>query len=350
VPAEPIFLLSLPRSGSTFVQRVLAAHPAVATQSEPWLLLPLFYATRRGGVRAEYWHTQAVDAIDDFCRELPGGTDDYLTAVRELALSLYSLAAGPEARYFLDKSPHYHFVLDELFRTFPDARFVFLWRNPLASISSAIETWRGGRWQPSYFVPEYVDGLRRLVKASEAHRDRVCAVRYEDLVAGDEQEWRRVFRYLDLEFDADVLSGFAEVPLKGRFGDQVGVHEYSRISQEPLNKWRRTLAGPVRTAWCRRYLREIGSEPLEAMGYNAGELERQVTTVEGSPASVVPDFAAMTLGWVDHSARRRTLRMSDIPIPRGSAHPYTPAHRRLARRAKHALVTRGGPRSQAEDL
>jgi hypothetical protein len=342
VAVEPIFLLSLPRCGSTFVQRVLAAHPEVATLSEPWLLLPLMYATRRQGARAEYWHAQAADAIDDFCRELPGGIDDYFAAVRELAYVLYSRAAGPEARYFVDKSPHYHFVLDEIFRAFPGARFVFLWRNPLAALSSAIETWCDGRWQPSYFVPEYVDGLRRLVAAFEVHRDRVCAVRYEDLIVGDEKEWRRVFNYLDLEFDDQVLSRFAAVPLNGRFGDRVGVREYARISEEPMHKWRTTLAGPVRVAWCRRYLRELGRQPLAAMGYDADELERQVAGGDGNASSIVPDLTAMTVAWAGHTARRRTLRMSDIPAPRGSAYPYTPAHRRLARRAKHALVARVG--------
>src|SRR5919107_2181016 len=40
----PLFLLSLPRSGSTLAQRILAAHGGIATTSEPWILLPYLYA------------------------------------------------------------------------------------------------------------------------------------------------------------------------------------------------------------------------------------------------------------------------------------------------------------------
>jgi hypothetical protein len=40
----PLFLLSLPRSGSTLAQRILAAHAGIATTSEPWILLPYLYA------------------------------------------------------------------------------------------------------------------------------------------------------------------------------------------------------------------------------------------------------------------------------------------------------------------
>lgn len=345
MPAEPVFLLSLPRSGSTFVQRVLAAHPDVATLSEPWLLLPLMYALRPGGARAEYWHTQAADAIEDFCRELPGGTDEYLAAVHELACTLYSRAAGPGVRYFVDKTPHYHLVLDELFRAFPDSRFVFLWRNPLAALSSAIETFCDGRWKPAYFVAEYVGGLRRLVETFEAHRDHVYAVRYEDLIAGGEAEWRGVFEYLELEFDETVLSSFTEVSLKGRLGDRVGVREYAQISDEPMQKWRRTLSGPVRTAWCRRYLHEIGPKPLAVMGYDPGELEAQLDALDGGPRSIVPDLTAMGVAWADDAIRRRTLRLGDIPTPRGPEYPYTPPHLRLARRAKHALAARVAQRT-----
>ncbi|MBA3701438.1 MAG: sulfotransferase [Rubrobacteraceae bacterium] len=61
--STPLFLLSLPRSGSTLAQRFLAAHDAIATASEPWILLPYFYTLRacvgpsgtvgpQGGIRA----------------------------------------------------------------------------------------------------------------------------------------------------------------------------------------------------------------------------------------------------------------------------------------------------------
>ena len=39
---KPIFLLSLPRSGSTLLHRMLASHPQVATLPEPWVPMPLF--------------------------------------------------------------------------------------------------------------------------------------------------------------------------------------------------------------------------------------------------------------------------------------------------------------------
>ena len=76
---------------------------------------------------------------------LPDGEDDYWSALRGFALELYAKAAEPDATHFLDKTPRYHYIAPELFRLFPDAKVVFLWRNPLAVVASIVETWTQGQ-------------------------------------------------------------------------------------------------------------------------------------------------------------------------------------------------------------
>ena len=68
---RPLFLLSLPRAGSTVVQRVLAAHEGIATASEPWVLLPQLYARRLEGIYTEYGQLQSTKALSDFATALP---------------------------------------------------------------------------------------------------------------------------------------------------------------------------------------------------------------------------------------------------------------------------------------
>ncbi|MGH3139020.1 MAG: sulfotransferase, partial [Gaiellales bacterium] len=87
---RPVFVFSLPRSGSTLLQRMVATHPEIATASEPWILLPQLYALRETGIVAEYGHRTAARAIADFGDSLPGGRDDYLDEVRRSALALYN--------------------------------------------------------------------------------------------------------------------------------------------------------------------------------------------------------------------------------------------------------------------
>lgn len=278
----PLFLLSLPRSGSTLAQRILAAHEAVATVSEPWVLLPYLYTLRERGVYAEYNHRALVQAVEDLCEALPGGREDYVAEIREFALRLYGRASPDGARYFLDKTPRYHLISDEIFAAFPDGKYVFLWRNPLAVAASIMETWAGGRWNLYRYKVDLFDGIGSLIRTYERHRDDVHAVRYEDLVTQPEEAWSGVFGYLDLPFDRSVLELFGDVELDGRKGDTTGTERYAEVSTGPLHRWRRTLNNPVRKAWCRRYLRWIGRERLSVMGY---DLDGLLAELDSLPTS-----------------------------------------------------------------
>jgi hypothetical protein len=312
---QPIFIFSITRSGSTLVQRIVAAHDGVATVSEPWLLLPYLYSLREQGVAAEYAHPLMSRAVRDFCETLPHGVEDYRAELRNFALRLYEKAAiakmsssDTAARYFLDKSPPYYFVAEEVMQLFPEGRFVFLWRNPLSVVSSIIDTWQGGAWRPTSFREDLFIGLPRLVEAYEANRDRAYAVRFEDLVTGDEQHWRALIESLGLEFDRRALDRFADVQLNGGMGDQIGVRRYRKLDSEPTEKWKRTLANPLRRAWCRRYLRFLGSERLAMMGYDIDGLMQELDSQPSATASLAPDLRRLIIDVAKEPVRVRIRR------------------------------------------
>jgi len=279
----PIFIFSLPRSGSTLCQRVLAAHDEVATASESHILLPLFYTLKEKGVYSEYSHAYTVKGIRAFCQELPGGEADYHAEIREFVLHLYAKAAGEQARYFVDKAGAYHLIVEEIINHFPDARFIFLWRNPLAVIASLMTSWRDGKWNLYEHLIYLYDGLPKLVAACQRHADHVCMVRYEDLIIEPAGEWRRIFAYLDLQYESGFLDRFAQVHLRGDLGDQPGMRRYRKLNAEPLEKWKSTLSNPIRKAWCRRYLQFIGRERLAYMGYDLDALSAEL---RGLPPSL----------------------------------------------------------------
>jgi Sulfotransferase family len=344
VAIRPIFVFSITRSGSTLVQRVIAAHDGVATVSEPWLLLPYLYALRREGVNAEYTHRLLVTAIEDFCDELPAGSEDYRRELHDFVLRLYEKAAGPDARYFLDKSPPYYFVAEEIMRLFPEGKFVFLWRNPLSIIASIIETWTLGRWSPTLFRQDLFIGLPRLVRAYARNRSRAHAVRFEDLiggvgvggnmgadgaargdllggaaagrdvVAGGPTAWRRLMDYLEIEFDPAALQRFTDVELTGRMGDQIGTARYSCVSAEPAQKWAETIANPLRTIWCRRYLRFLGDERLSVMGYDADQLIEQLDSRPLRTSLLLEDLRSL-VGDVAREPVRARMRRHGVGGP-----------------------------------
>jgi hypothetical protein len=240
------------------LQGMLSSHSRISTANEAWILLPYLYSLRAKGLYAEYGHRVAVSGIENLCEFLPVGRADYLSEVRRLAMRIYGLAAKPGSAYFLDKTPRYHFIADDIISLFDDARFVFLWRNPLAVVASMVDTGAAGRWWLDFHKVDLFTGLGALVDVYSRHRDRCVALRYEDLVADPESQLKRIVDYLELQWEPDILQP---------------------VSQAPLAKWRQTLAAPVRRRWCRRYLCWIGRERLAVMGYDLDELLAQLSAL-----------------------------------------------------------------------
>lgn len=319
----PVFLFSLPRSGSTLVQRMLATSPEVATTTEPWVLLPQLYAFRLDGAYAEYGHRTAARALADFCATMPGGRRAYLDEVRRSVLALYGRAAG-EAVYFLDKTPRYHLVVDEILELFPEARCIFLWRHPLAVAASMIESFGSGRWNLFRYEVDLYGGLERLVAARS--RSRSChAIRYEDVALAPATAITQMFAFLELPVPGDTLDTFARVRMNGRMGDRIGSGTYSAVTAEPLGKWRRTMSNPLRKRWCREYVKWIGSERLEIMGYDKEALLAELDGLPADGRAVGSDVVRRAHGRLYRRRVARVTARRSGPAPQPVKAPADPA-------------------------
>jgi hypothetical protein len=299
---------------------LLATHEEISTTPEPWVLLPYVYAAREGGSLAEYGEVAPSRAIRQFIRGLSDGEEGYRDELRRFVLGLYWRASEGRGRYFLDKTPRYHFIVEDLFRLFPDGKFVFLWRNPLAIVASIVETWGGGRWKVERWHRDLFDGAVRLLDAYERHSDASHAIRYEDLVTDPDSTLRSVFDYLDLSFEPSRLASLASVKLSGRMGDRTGSVRYGAISTDPLDAWRATVMNPVRKRWLRGYLRWIGDRRLSTMGYDLAELTRELDAVPFGFRRVGSDLARGTYWRLASIGREAAFRsLSRRPAARTGA-------------------------------
>ena len=305
---QPIFVLSLPRSGSTLLQRILAAHDGVATASEPWLLLPLLGPLRERMPHAGAWQPLVRDNLEDFARLLPGGVADYERVVRDAALELYSAASPAGTRWFVDKTPPYYLLPDQLMQVFPEARFVFLWRHPLSVVASMAETFTNGRWRPGDHVTALFAGLENLVAAARTADERSVSLRFEDVVDGTPDTWRRVLDPLGIPFAPAALEGFQSVRLEGRMGDPTGIHRYRTLSTEPVAKWRSFVVNPLRREWARRYVRWIGTERLEFMGYDLDAILSELEEMEVGRTGLAADAVQLSFAVARDIAKAQVVR------------------------------------------
>lgn len=294
----PIFIFSLPRSGSTLLQRLIAMHSEVATESETWLLLPLFYLTKNQTGVSEYNQGYAKNGIQEALGKIEDGTDFYYEQAAKLARTIYSQLAKNGEKYFLEKTPRYHLIIDEIISSFPDAKIIFLWRNPLAIINSMLTSWGKDRWNIFRYKIDLYKGLENMVSAFEKYGNRSISIKYEDLLELPEKELNRIMEYLGLPLEKIEPEKLGENILTGSMGDNTGINIYTSLSKEPLDKWKHQNSNLVRKAWCRRYLKWIGDERLMLMGYDGNELRNQLSNFRLTPGRVISDIVRIIYGFI----------------------------------------------------
>ena len=306
----PVFLLSLPRSGSTLLQRKLMEHRDIASADEPWILLPLLLARHRDAGAGIHQQGVMVRALEDFERQLPARRDDWDAAVRAFAETLYARSAPDGARYFLDKTPRYALFAPDLVRTFPQARFILLWRDPLAIVQSMNESFFGGAWGLHHHEVDLYRGLEGLVAAQRQLGSRAHVLRYEDLVQDPEGSLAALFGWLGLD-PAGVDA--APVTLRGRMGDPRRHGDDGRVRVRSRD-WRETPLTAPRRRWLRRYLDWIGAERLALMGHDLGSMQADLARVPSTRRGLARDafriLLAPAFAFFDYPLRKRKARQA----------------------------------------
>ena len=192
--------------------------------------------------------------------------------------------------WFLDKTPRYFLILNELVAMFPEAKFVVLQRNPLAVVASIWNTWHGGRFDFGSNELDVFEGPRAIAGFVSEKRANVREVSFEQLVAQPLAHLRAITDFLGLEPLAEIELP-ADDPLKrARLGDKTGVQKFSEVSSAPLESWKDAFASPVRKLWARHYLEWLGDKTLKHLGCDHGSLLKELNAIPTSFGKMFPDL------------------------------------------------------------
>ncbi len=287
----PIFLFSLPRSGSTLLQRILMSHNEISSLAEPWLLLPFIYIRKPLGTLTEYSHNGAFQAINSFINNLPDKEKDYYYELNRFIFSLYEKLCFKNELYFLDKTPRYYLIIPEIARVFPDAKFIFLFRNPIRIMSSIIETWCSGTFKGihNYHVDLKI-GYQKLSEGYRLLKNNAYALQYEKLVLNPEKFINEICDYLDIHFFPEMLNDFSKQDTKGIMGDPTGIKHYNTISNETLNKWSKTFYTSYRIKQVKKIIKDIRYNDLKEQGYDADEIIQELNNAPVKNNIILKDY------------------------------------------------------------
>ncbi|MBX3180431.1 MAG: sulfotransferase [Candidatus Hydrogenedentes bacterium] len=272
MPVSLLFVIGSPRSGTTLLERMLDAHPAVQGGPEPHLLTPLAHLGVWNQVdKAPYDHVLAAESQKLFVSKLPNGEEDYWKACRAYCNVLYGqYMAGSAARLCLDKTPAYALILPFVAKVFPDANYVVLTRHPAAIFASYANSFFGGDYAAAQ---AYNPILNRYAPALAAflRQDAVpfIHVRYEDLVADPASGFRAICDHLGIPFEESAIAyGASRRTDEGGLGDPIGVNQHDRPTTASVDKWARELAAdPAKRDFVRGIVDSLDPADLATLGY-----------------------------------------------------------------------------------
>lgn len=202
--ARPVFVLGMPRSGSTLLERILSRHARIDTGGERSDLLVVSEA-----LRAEYGAPAPGRPGAARFMSMLSRHEAKAAGARYAELIRPSIATANAARW-LDKMPG-NFILIGLIRTvLPNARIIHARRNPIdVALSCFTQSFRSGHAYARSLetLAHYIALHRRLMAHWRATLgDALIEIDYEDVVADLEGQARRGVAALGLDWDPACLA------------------------------------------------------------------------------------------------------------------------------------------------
>jgi tetratricopeptide (TPR) repeat protein len=246
---DPIFILGMPRAGSTLVEQILSSHSAIEGTAE----LPDMPAIAR--------RLEPRDGGNSYAETVTGLTSNELRALGEEYLDRASVQRFTDKPMFIDKLPNNWAHVGLIKLILPNAKFIDARRHPLACGFSNFKQHyaRGQVW--AYDLAEigayYRDYVMLMRHFDDVLPGCVHRVIHENLVDDPETEVRRLLDYLGLPFEPACLA-FYENPRAVRTASSEQVRR--PISREGLDQWKpfeawldplKDALGPVLQDWHR---------------------------------------------------------------------------------------------------
>ena len=204
----PVFVLGMPRSGTTLVEQILAGHSQIHGAGElgmiPGVIAGLERWERHVGSGRRF-----PDCVDDLGAKVVAGiTDNMLKELQEYA---------PEARHVVDKLPHNFENIGLIKLLFPHARIISVRRDPrdiaISNYFTDYAAKHGGMgfaYDLTWIGEQLADHNLLMHHWNQVFPGEILEVRYEDVLDDPEREARRMLDYVGVAWEPQVLN-FSEL-------------------------------------------------------------------------------------------------------------------------------------------
>jgi hypothetical protein len=207
----PLFVLSVWRSGSSLLYTLLNQHSQIGLLYEgdlPRLHRFLWGRFQNGSWRErwEFWN-QGPSRHGIALEAMPANVRDAWEATRVV---YQEVARRKQAIIWGEKTPHWYDYPVQMAKQFPDARFIFLWRDTHAVLRSVARAAPTERFFRKAGFPQRIligtENLRRACDAFKSQGRPVYEVTYEDLTANTSECMQQICHFLQIPFEERMTS------------------------------------------------------------------------------------------------------------------------------------------------
>ena len=239
---DPIFVVGLPRAGSTLIEQILSSHSAVEGTMELPEIMSLVRSLRRrtDASQSTPYHEALADLDAQGLRELG---EVYLERTR-----IHRKTGEP---FFIDKMPNNFAHIGLIQLALPNAKIIDARRHPLACGFSGFKQHFARGQNFSYGLDDlgryYHDYVELMAHFDSVLPGRVHRVIYEDMVDDTETQVRRLLDYCGLPFEEQCLRFFENArAVRTASSEQVR----QPIYRDGIDHWRHfeEWLGPLKTA------------------------------------------------------------------------------------------------------
>lgn len=273
-----IFIISQPRSGSTYLQNLLSNNEVTNTCSESWILLNFPNLLNPELAQAKFDNKLAIKAFKAYKNRFKDF--DFDETQKKFLLELYSpLSEGFD--FVIDKTPRYWEILEEIHQLFPKSKIILLKRNPIEVAKSMIITWNLSTISAlTNYNRDLIVAPKRIIAFQEKHPEnpKIYALTYESLIGDTFEEIKKLYNWLEIPFNPSVLHTAGNYKYKGEFGDpyQNSGKEYSKIKEES----KKNELSSLHIKFLKGYSEFLGNQFLSDFGgYRITEFKPQKTLV-----------------------------------------------------------------------